>query len=167
MIKTNTMTLLFSNRFKALSRFFFYFSFVFGVIYLVFLEGDEDLEALFTLTVPALLSDELFGKLSVGWQWVETMFLDEALSILIVISGILSGFFKEKHEDEYIDKMRNDSLRWSLFINYGVLLLTLLGVYGMVYLSFMFAQLFLILFVFNIIFDIKLFLHYKMVRNEE
>jgi hypothetical protein len=161
------MTLLFPNRLKAFSRFMFYFSFLFGVVYLVFLEGDQKIEALFTIQVPALLSAELFGDLKAGWQWVEAMVIDEFLSVLIIVFGILAGFSREKHEDELIDKMRNDSLRWSLFINYGFLLLTLLGVYGMIYLSFMFAQLFLILFLFNIIFDIKLFRHYKSAGNEE
>lgn len=161
------MTLLFPNRLKGFSRFMFYFSFLFGVVYLVFLEGDQDIEDIFTITVPAFMNSELLGSLEVGWQWVEAMIIDELLSVIIVVFGILAGFSKEKHEDELIDKMRNDSLRWSLFINYGFLLLTLLGVYGIVYLSFMFAQLFLILLLFNLIFDIKLFRHYKSAGNEE
>lgn len=161
------MTLLFPHRMKGFSRFMFYFSFLFGVVYLTFLEGEDNLEEFFTFKVPALLHAELFGELKAGWQWVEAMVLDEILGLLIVVFGVLSGFSREKHEDEYIDKLRNDSLRWSLFINYGILLLTLLGVYGMIYLSFMFAQLFLILFLFNIIFDIKLLRHYKSVSNEE
>lgn len=161
------MTLLFSHRIKGISRFMFYFSFLFGIVYLIFLEGEESIENFFTFEVPALLNAELFGDIEAGWQWVEAMFLDEILSVLIVVFGVLAGFSREKHEDEYIDKLRNDSLRWSLFINYGFLLLTLLGVYGLIYLSFMFAQLFLILFLFNIIFDIKLLRHYKSVSNEE
>lgn len=161
------MTLLFHHRYKKVSRILFYFCFLYGFVYLIFLEGNETLEEWFTFKVPAFISKDFFSKLEIGWHWVDTMFMDEALSVFLVLSGIFAGFSKEKHEDELIDKMRNDSLRWSLFINYGILLLTLLGVYGAIYLNFMFAQLFLILLLFNLIFDIKLYRHYKSGRNEE
>lgn len=161
------MTLLFPNYLKGLSRIIFYATFLFGVIYLIFLEGEDDIEKIFTFTVPALLSSEIFGPMKTGLHWIEAMFLDETISIFIVVFGILAGFSKEQHEDELIDKMRNDSLRWSLFINYGIILITVLGVYGGIYLSFLFSQLFLILFLFNLIFDIKLLRHYKSARHEE
>ena len=79
----------------------------------------------------------------------------------------MAGFSKEKYEDELIDKLRNDALRISLFISYGVLLLTVLSIFGLIFLSFLFAQLFLILFLFNLIFDIKLLRHYKTASNDE
>ncbi len=161
------MTLLLSYRYKWFSRIAFYSLVLFGLVYLIFLQDNQAFESLFTFKVPALINSEIFGDLVIGLQWVEAMFFDEALSVLLIVFGLMSGFSKERYEDEYIDKMRNDSLRWSLFINYGILLLTLLGVYGIIYLSFMFAQLFLIILLFNLLFDIKLYLHYKSVANEE
>lgn len=167
MKKEFRMTLLLPHRFKWFSRVAFYLMVLLGLVYLVILQDNESFEQFFTFQVPALINSELFGDLVFGFQWVEAMFFDEALSVLLIVFGLMSGFSKEKYEDEYIDKMRNDSLRWSLFINYSILLLTLLGVYGLIYLSFMFAQLFLIILLFNLFFDLKLYLHYKSVSNEE
>ncbi|GAA4977215.1 hypothetical protein [Algibacter aquimarinus] len=56
-------------------------------------------------------------------------FLDEIISVLIIIGGLLVGFTKEKIEDEFIFKLRNDSLVWAIILNYVVLLLTVIFIY--------------------------------------
>ncbi len=164
-LKINIMSLLLPHRFKNSSRVLFYLFFGFGIYYMLFLEGDPKIEELFTFTVPALINSDLFSPTESGW--IETVFLDEILSICIILFGLLAGFSKEKYEDELIDKLRNDALRISLYASYGILLLTILSIFGLVFLSFLFAQLFLILFLFNLIFDIKLIMHYKSVSNDQ
>ena len=159
------MSLLLPHRFKKVSRILFYLFFGFGIYYMLFLEGDPKVEELFTFEVPALINDEIFGPAESGW--IETVYIDELLSVFIIIFGLLAGFSKEKYEDELIDKLRNDALRISLFISYGILLLTVLSIFGMIFLTFLFAQLFLILFLFNLIFDLKLLKHYKTASNDE
>ena len=159
------MSLLLPHRFKKTSRVLFYLFFGFGIYYMTVLEGDPKIEELFTFEVPALLNDNIFSPSESGW--IETVFLDEIISICIIVFGLLAGFSKEKHEDELIDKHRNDALRISLYISYGILLITILSIFGLVFLSFLFAQLFLILFLFNLIFDIKLIKHYKSASNDQ
>ena len=44
-------------------------------------------------------------------------FLDEIISILIIIGGLLIGFSKEKIEDEFIHKLRHESLVWAIILN--------------------------------------------------
>ena len=58
-------------------------------------------------------------------------FLDEIISILIIIGGILVVFTKEKVEDEFIHKLRHESLVWAIILNYVILLLTIVLVYEM------------------------------------
>ena len=159
------MSLLMPHRLKKASRLLFYLSCFLGIIYIYFLEGNSDLEEIFTFRVPALLNKNFMEANESGW--IETMFLDEILSVCIIIFGILAGFSKEKHEDELIDKLRNDSLRLSLFINYALLLLTVLSIFGLIFLNVMLGQLFLILFLFNLIFDMKLIKHYKSANNDQ
>lgn len=159
------MSLLLPHRFKNTSRLLFYFFFGFGIYYMTVLEGDPKIEELFTFEVPALLNEDLFSPSESGW--IETVFLDEIISVFIIIFGLMAGFSKEKYEDELIDKLRNDALRISLYISYGILLMTILSIFGLIFLSFLFAQLFLILFLFNLIFDIKLIKHYKSASNDQ
>ena len=159
------MSLLLPHRFKNISRLLFYLFFGFGIYYMTVLEGDPKIEELFTFEVPALLNDDSFSPSESGW--IETVFLDEIISVFIIIFGLMAGFSKEKYEDELIDKLRNDALRISLYISYGILLLTILSIFGLIFLSFLFAQLFLILFLFNLIFDIKLIQHYKSASNDQ
>jgi len=159
------MSLLLPHRLKNTSRVLFYLFFGLGILYMTLLEGDLKIEKLFTFEVPALLNDDIFSPSESGW--IETVFLDEIISVCIIVFGLLAGFSKEKYEDELIDKHRNDALRISLYISYGILLLTILSIYGLIFLSFLFAQLFLILFLFNLIFDIKLMKHYKSASNDQ
>ena len=58
-------------------------------------------------------------------------FLDEIISILIIIGGMLVVFTKEKVEDEFIHKLRHESLVWAIILNYVILLLTIILVYEM------------------------------------
>jgi len=158
------MSLLMPHRFKKVSRVLFYLFFCFGIFFMIFLEGDPQVEELFTFEVPALLNDDIFSPSESGM--IETFYLDEMLSVGIIIFGLLAGFSKEKYEDESIDKLRNDALRISLLISYGILLLTVLSIFGLIFLTFLYSQLFLILFLFNLIFDIKLIKHYKSASND-
>jgi hypothetical protein len=58
-------------------------------------------------------------------------YLDEIISILIILGGLLVGFTKEKTEDEFIYKLRNDSLVWAIILNYSILLITVIFIYEM------------------------------------
>jgi len=60
---------------------------------------------------------------------VENGFLDELVTVLIIAGGILVGFCKTKGEDEFISQIRLSSLVWSVYVNYGILLLAVLLVF--------------------------------------
>lgn len=59
--------------------------------------------------------------------------LDEVASLLLIIGGIMVAFSREKTEDEYIAKIRLDSLVWAVYVNYAILVLTILFLYSMTF----------------------------------
>lgn len=52
-------------------------------------------------------------------------------STLLVLTGLfLIAFAKEKIEDEQISQLRLDSLRWAIYVNYALLILSLIFTNG-------------------------------------
>lgn len=159
------MKFLFNHKWKRISGWIFYLTILVG-IYLLFTDSFEDLlkirvfslfhsETIFTTSN----TENIIG--SRGFQWIENGILDEILTFVIIVSGIIHSFCKEKIEDELISKIRMDSLVLSLYINYGVLLFFNFFVYELSYFYVMVFHLFTILILFNLIFRYKLNIHYK------
>ena len=159
------MKFLFNHKWKRISGWIFYLTIPVG-IYLLFTDSFEDLlnirvfslfhsETIFTTSN----TENIIG--SRGFQWIENGILDEILTFVIIVSGIIHSFCKEKIEDELISKIRMDSLVLSLYINYGVLLFFNFFVYELSYFYVMVFHLFTILILFNLIFRYKLNIHYK------
>ncbi len=159
------MNYLFNNKLKGISGWIFYLTIPMGV-YLLFTDSFEDLMrikvfSLFSydtiITTPN--TENIIG--SKGFRWIENGILDEILTFVIIISGIIHSFSKEVIEDELISKIRMDSLVLSLYINYGGLLFFNFFVYELSYFYVMVFHLFTILILFNLIFRYKLNIHYK------
>jgi len=76
----------------------------------------------------------------------------------------LVGFTKEKVEDEFIYKLRKDSLVWALIFNYAVLIFTIIFVYDFAFFDVLVFNMFtpLVFFVFR--FN---FLKFKSQSHEE
>lgn len=159
------MKYLFNYKWKRISGWIFYLTIPVGM-YLLFTDSFEDLlkiqvfslfhyETIFTTSD----TENIIG--SKGFQWIENGFVDEILTFVIIVSGIIHSFCKEKIEDELISKLRMDSLVISLYINYGVLIFFNFFVYELSYFYVMVFHLFTILILFNLIFRYKLNIHYK------
>lgn len=159
------MKYLFNYKWKRISGWIFYLTIPIGM-YLLFTDSFEDLlkiqvfslfhyETIFTTSD----TENIIG--SRGFQWIENGFVDEILTLVIIVSGIIHSFCKEKIEDELISKLRMDSLVISLYINYGVLIFFNFFVYELSYFYVMVFHLFTILILFNLIFRYKLNIHYK------
>lgn len=89
---------------------------------------------------------------------------DELVSVFIIVGGFLVGFTKEKIEDEFIYKLRKDSLVWALIVNYSILLVAILFVYDMTFLHILFFNMFTTLVFFVIRFTV---LKSKYLSHEE
>ncbi|MRG46478.1 hypothetical protein GFS24_15250 [Chitinophaga sp. SYP-B3965] len=78
---------------------------------------------------------------------------DEVISAGLIIGMLLVAFSREKIEDEYINKIRLESLQISVLINYLLLIICILVVYNMDFLAVMAYNMFTILLLFIIRFN--------------
>jgi len=82
------------------------------------------------VNVLSVISDQsIFDSEKNYFQITSNDILDELAALAIIIGGLFVAFSKEKIEDEFIYKLRKDSLVWALIFNYAVLVLTILFVY--------------------------------------
>ena len=151
------MNYLFSNKFKKVSGWIFYLSIPVGL----FLMLTERIQDVFVVNVFSIFSYEWVGTKTPGFKWIENGLGDEVFTLLIIVSGIVSSFSKEKIEDELISRIRLESLSLSLFISSGLIIVSTFLVYNITYMYVLVFNLFLILFLFNLLFKFRLFKHYN------
>ncbi len=150
------MNYLFDNKYKKISGLVFYLTSIIGLYLLI----TEIIFALFTLKVYSLFS-ESFSDLTYGGGWIENGLGDEIFTTIIIVSGLINSFCKEKIEDELISKIRLESLTMSLFITYGLVIISTFLIYNLSYMYVLVFNLFIILILFNLIFRYRLYKHYK------
>jgi hypothetical protein len=140
-----------------------------------------------SLPLVAILTFYLLGfmgytKASTTWNFFEEMFTTSswrlfgilaggkiilAICMMLLVVGLLFiAFSKEKMEDEYIAKLRGDSLIWSVIVNSILLLLSFLLVYGEGFLFVLFLNLYLLLILFIIKYNVAL-CNFKKNNNYE
>jgi len=99
--------------------------------------------------VPALFIDEIFGKKQL-FGIIENNLNNEVVGCLVIVSSMMVAFSKEKVEDEFIAKLRMDSLAWAVYFNQAVLLFSMLFIYDMAFLWVMIFNMFTLLWFFII-----------------
>ncbi len=114
----------------------------------------------------ALYSEEIFGK-DRFMTVITNNIADEILGILIIIGGIMVAFSREKREDEFIARIRLESLVWATYINYAVLLFCILFFYGSGFLYIMIFNMFTILIIFIARFHFLMYRSEKSLRHEK
>lgn len=106
--------------------------------------------------VPAIAVDEFMGEKQF-FGMTENNILNEIMGALIIVSGLLVAFSKEKVEDEYIAKTRLESLVWATYLNYGILLIALLFVYDLSFFWVMIFNMFTLLLFFIVRFNYQVY----------
>lgn len=135
-MKTNY---LLPNKYKALGWTLLILGLIFGV-FIVFSGYESDF---LKIKVPAFFHDYVLGLEERSFfKMVENSIVDELAALAIIIGGLIVGFSKEKVEDEYIYKLRTDSLVWALIFNYAVLAVTIVFVYNLSFLNVMVFNMF-------------------------
>jgi hypothetical protein len=89
------------------------------------------------------------------------------VGVLFIIGALLTGFSKEKNEDEFISNLRLSSLLWAVLVNYSLLLLAFIFIYGMAFLNVMIYNMFTVLLLFIIRFNYILYKNSKPVPDEK
>ena len=148
-------SLLISNRYKKLGWVLLVCSLFLWILVLIIPNF-----SLVTTEVYSIYSDKIFG----GGEWfgkVESDLAYTIIGVLTIVGGLLVGFSKEKHEDEYIQSMRLNALLWAVLISYSVLLFSFLTVYGLSFLYVLSYQMFSVLIIFILRF------HYLLRKNRK
>lgn len=74
-----------------------------------------------------------YSKSYLGGPPLPNNLTDELASVLVMTSLILIAFSEEKTEDEFVTMVRLESLQWSVYFNYGLLIITILTIYDMAF----------------------------------
>ena len=98
----------------------------------VILWNDGNLEAGLVASTFAAVSDQFLNKPEF-LTFVTNDLTDEILLTAIVIGCLMIGFAKRPQEDEYIQKIRYESLAWAFYFNCVLMLLATWTVYGLYY----------------------------------
>lgn len=156
---------LFPNRFKRIGWILLVPTAILGVLIIFFDFNFKFLD----LKVLAIYST---GNIISGGgrhliEFVKNNVTDEICGILFIIGAILVAFSKEKEEDEFIAKIRLESLVWATYINYAILILCFLFVYDTGFLNVMILNMFSILIFFIIRFNYILFKTNKSLDHEK
>ena len=153
---------LLPNKYKKIGWVIFLTGIIFGLL-LTYYEYESDF---FKVKVLSIFNNDIDfkGNREPFFDIIQNEISDEIISILIIIGGLLVGFTKEKIEDEFIYKLRKDSLVWAIIVNYIVLLFTIMFIYGGHFLDVMIYNMFTPLLFFIIRFN---FLKLKSRSHEE
>lgn len=108
--------------------------------------------------------DSIFGNDQGFFKVIENGVLDEILALFIIIGGLIVGFSREKVEDEFIYKLRKDSLVWAIIFNYVILMLAVLFIYSFAFFDVLVFNMFTPLIFFIVRFN---FLKRKTESHEE
>ena len=110
------------------------------------------------VSIPNLfkLDDPLVGQ---NQTWIKNNWMDEILGFLLSFSGLMHGFSAESDEDEYANFLRFQALKWSLVINYSLLTLISVFVYGLAYWQVILISMYSVLVTFVVWFRISIIRH--------
>ncbi len=158
-MKTNY---LFPHTWKKPGWALFILGILFGFYYL-FVQSEPPF---FNVRLFALV-DGSFLKPYSFFTLVKTNALDEIITVLLLVGGILIAFSKEKKEDEFISKIRLESLVWATYVNYAILLIAVLFFFDLAFLWVLIFNMFTLLFFFIIRFNWLLYKSKKGLRHEE
>jgi len=115
----------------------------------------------FTNYEPEFLKLPMFTFISQGmplsndgvvfFSTIKTNITNELAGVFFLLSAMMVAFSKAKNEDEFISKVRLESLVWATFFHFGILLIGMLFVFNLEFFTFMIFNMFtlLILFIFK------------------
>lgn len=101
------------------------------------------------------------------FTWGREDISNEFTFLGITLSLLFISFAREKEEDEYISRMRCESLVWAVIVNYIILIIATWLIYGIPYLQVMMYNMFTMLFLFIFKFHLALYKLKKSMSNEK
>lgn len=151
---------LLPNKYKTIG----WILFIFGILSGCYIYLSDYESSLLSINVLAIFNENYMHDTRSLFRIIENDIVDELTSISIILGGLIIGFSKEKVEDEFIYKLRHDSLVWAILINYVILLFAVVFVYNMTFFDVLVFNMFTPLIIFIIRFN---FLKLKSQSHEE
>jgi len=158
---------LFPNKFKKIGWFLFLIG-LFCICYSVLITEEP---AYFTATVYALFAEHILNSNpptnGFVFNIIENNLFNELFCLLLIVGGLFIAFSKQKVEDEFISKIRLESLVWATYVNYLILILSIVLVYNLSFLLVLELNMFTVLIFFIIRFNWMLVKSAKLLDNEK
>lgn len=154
--------LLLPNKFKTPGWIMLIPTTLFG-LYIIFSDFEFDF---LNARVFAFFSDEILGD-SVTMGFIHTNLTYTITGIIFIISAFFVAFSREKTEDEFIARIRLESLLWATYINYAILLFCFLFFYDFGFFYVMIINMFTVLVIFIIRFQYLLHRAKKSLSHEK
>lgn len=147
---------LFPHRFKLIGWIIAIPSIILGLFVLI---NDLHFDFL-TVKLPFnyFFADEFLSSDEKGNEFSIFNFTDEIATIGSIVGLLLIAFSKVKYEDEYVSKLRLESLQWAVYVNFFLLIMSTILIHGMSYYSVIVYNMFTPLIIFIIRFYYLLFL---------
>lgn len=98
---------------------------------------------------------------------IETNITNTLVGVFFIIGALFVSFSKEKNEDEFISKLRLSSLLWAVLVNYILLLVSFLFIYGSSFLTVMVYNMFTVLIIFIVRFNYILYKNSNLEADEK
>lgn len=154
--------LLLPHRYKKIGWWIVFPTTILGIILIL-----TDFEGFaFNTNVFAFFNGEILGK-GDFFSFIYTNVTNTIVGVLFIAGALLVGFSKEKIEDEFIGSLRQSSLLWAVLVNYILLLISFVFIYGTAFLSVMLYNMFTVLLIFIIRFNYVLYHNSKSMPGEK
>ncbi|TMI78086.1 MAG: hypothetical protein E6H10_17830 [Bacteroidetes bacterium] len=160
-VKTSPHLLL-PNKFKKIGWFIFIPSTIFGIILCI----NDFRAAWIWVRVFAIANDGTDSNILYFGSRLSNV-TDTVVGVPFIIGALLVSFSKEKNEDEFIAEIRLSSLLWAVWVNYILLLVSFLLVYGSPFIEVMVYNMFTTLLIFIVRFNYLLYRNRKTVPDEK
>jgi hypothetical protein len=155
-----TNNFLLPHRFKRIGWALLIPSLALGIAYLIW----EPTPAFLDWKVFCLATEEGIGIPDGGrkfFVWMENNVYDELVSLLIIFSAGIVAFSGSAQEDEFVQRIRLESLVWATYANYSVLIFAIIFIYGFPFFWVIVVNMFTLLLFFIVRF------HWMMHRAEK
>jgi hypothetical protein len=134
---------LFPNQFKKIGWILLVPSTILGVLILFFDCKFEFMDSkVFTIYSDGSIMN--FGSSSIFFGFFKGNYASTIVGVLFIIGAIFIAFSMEKDEDEFIAKIRLESLVWATYVNYAILIFCFLFFFNMEFLLVMIFNMFTI-----------------------
>jgi ABC-type Fe3+-siderophore transport system permease subunit len=101
------------------------------------------------------------------FSFIDVNITNTIIGVLFITGALLVGFSREKREDEFIAGIRLSSLLWAVAVNYLLLLLAFIFIYGTPFLDVMLYNMFTVLILFIARFHYMLYKNSKPLTDEK